>query len=74
MYNYVIFSPIEGKLGRLFSTVRTTSTYLVAVVGCHGDMVTMATVSGNLFLYSSEEMTSKFCKFLSWYQNFQVNC
>ena len=29
-------------------------TNLVAVVGCHGDMVTMATVNGSLLLYSSE--------------------
>ena len=66
---YVIFCPIEGKLSRFFFTVRRTSTNLVAMVGCHGDMVTMAAVSRNLLLYSSKGITSKFCKFL---QNFSV--
>ena len=42
------------------------------MVGCHGDIVTMAAVSGNLFLYSSEGITSKFSNFLCWYQNFSV--
>ena len=70
--NYIIFCSIEGKLGRFSSTVRRTSTNSVALVGCHGDMVTMATVSGNLFLYSSKGITCKFLKFLSWYQNFSV--
>ena len=30
------------------------------MVGCHSDMAYMATVSGNLFLYSSKGITSKF--------------
>ena len=38
----------------LFSTLRRTSTNLVAMVGCHGDMVTMATVSGSFFILLKE--------------------
>ena len=53
--------------------MRRTSTNLVAMMGCHRDMVTMATVSGNLFLYSSKGITSKFRNFVSWYQNFSVS-
>ena len=72
VYNYFIFWLIEGKLGRsFFSTLRRTSTNLVGMVGCHGDMVTMAIIS-NLLLYSSKRVTSKFRKFLSWCQNFSV--
>ena len=52
--------------------MRRTSTNLVAMVGCHGDMVTMATVSDNLFLYSSKDIMSEFRKFLSWCQKFSV--
>ena len=46
-----------------FSTVIKISTNLVALVGCHGDMVTMGTVNGYLFLYSYKGITSKFRKF-----------
>ena len=72
VYNYAILCPIEGKLGRFSSTVRRTSTILVDIVGCYGDMVTMATVSDSVFLYFSKGIMSKFRKFLSWYQNFSV--
>ena len=46
----------------IISTMRRISTNLVAVVGCHGIIVTMTTVSGNLLLYVSEGITSKFGK------------
>ena len=62
---YVIFVQLKANLVGVFSTMRKTFTNLAAMVGCHGDMVTMATVSGNLFLYSSKGITYKFRKFLS---------
>ena len=52
--------------------MRRASINLVAMVGCHGDMITTATVSEYLFLYSFEGIMSKFRKFLSWHQNFSV--
>ena len=69
--NYVIFVQLKANFVG-FPTVRRNSTNLAAMVGCYGDKVTMATVSGNLFLYSSKRITSKFRKFLSWYQTFSV--
>ena len=59
----LLFGPLKANLVGFFSTVRRTSANLVAMVGCHRDMVTVATVSGNLFLYSSEGITSKFRNF-----------
>ena len=53
-----------------FSTVRRTLTNLVAILGCHRGMVIMAMVSSKVFLDSSEGITCKFPKSLSWYQNF----
>ena len=66
------FCPIEGKLGMFFLHSEKNFYKFGCMVGCHGDMVTMAAVSGNLFLYFSKGITSKFHKFLSWYQNFSV--
>ena len=54
--------------------MRGTSTNLVAVVGCHGNMVTVVTVSGNLFLYSSKGIASKFLKFFLGIEIFQLDC
>ena len=75
MQKYIIMLflvQLKVKLVRFSSTVRRTSTNLVAMMGCHGDMVTMATVTGNLFLCSSKGITSKFRKLASWYQNCSV--
>ena len=58
----LFFVQLKANLVGFFSTVRRAST----------DLVTMATASGNLFLYSSKGITSKFRKFLSWYQNVSV--
>ena len=57
VYNYVIFVQLKANLVGFFPTVRRTPTNLVDIVGCHGDMVTMATVSDDLFLYSSKGIT-----------------
>ena len=72
VYNYVIFVHLKANVVGCFSIVRRTYASLVAMVGCHGDMVTMTTVSDNLSLYSSKGITSTFCTFLSWNQNFSV--
>ena len=70
VHNDVIFVQLKQKLIGFFFTVRRTPTNLVAMVGCHGDMVTMAMVRSNLFPYFSEGIACKFSKFLSWNQNF----
>ena len=68
----LIFVQLKANWVGFFSTVRRTSTNLAAMVGCHGDMINMATVSDNLCLYFPKGITSKFRKFVSWYQIFSV--
>ena len=65
---------LKANLVGFFSTEGRTSANLVAMVGCHGDMVTMATVSGNLCFYSSKELRLNFVNFFFGINIFQLDC
>ena len=58
----------QNLAGFIFTAIRTFAN-LIAMTGCHLDMVTMATVNSNLFLYIQKRITSK-CGFFN--QNFLV--
>ena len=64
----LVFVQLKVNLVLFFHSEKTFYTF-----GCCGGLlVTIVTVSGNLFLYSSKGITFKFRKFLPWYQNFSV--
>ena len=68
----LLYVQVKLDLACFISTVRRTSINLVALVGCHGSMVTMTMVSNNLPLCVPKGITSKFHKLLPWNQNFSV--
>ena len=53
VHNYMVLGLIKAKLGR-FSLHSNKN--LCAMTGCHGNMVTMATVNSDLSLYVKKEL------------------
>ena len=56
----LFYVQMKPNLVGFIPTVRRTFTNLVAMLGCHGNMVTMTKVSGNWLLYVSKGIKSRF--------------
>ena len=54
--------------------MRITSTNLLAMVGCHRDMVTMATIYGNFFFILLSELRLTFVNSILGINIFQLDC